>query len=93
MLGPVATLMEQKLRLAFAPTMLTITDQSALHHGHAGAHPEGESHFFIHIISDAFANKSRLDSHRSVYDALGAELINRVHALVLKLESPDEAIT
>lgn len=90
MLGPVATLMEQKLRLAFAPTLLTITDQSALHHGHAGAHPEGESHFFVRVASDYFTGKSRLERHRSVYDALGPELITRVHALALKLETPKE---
>lgn len=90
MSGPIATLIEQKLRLAFAPTLLTITDQSGLHHGHAGAHPDGESHFFVHIASDFFVAKSRLERHRSVYDALGPELTTRVHALALKLETPRE---
>ncbi|MDA0654526.1 MAG: BolA/IbaG family iron-sulfur metabolism protein, partial [Proteobacteria bacterium] len=34
-----------KLEQAYAPLRLEIEDQSARHAGHAGAHPEGESHF------------------------------------------------
>lgn len=45
---------EQKLTQALSPTRLEITDNSHKHVGHAGAHPEGESHFALVVVSEAF---------------------------------------
>lgn len=80
----VAEGMERKIRDAFAPTRLEIVDESHLHAGHLGARPEGETHFRLEIVSDAFDGKSRVARQRMVYAALAEELAGPVHALALK---------
>ncbi|RMD86741.1 MAG: BolA family transcriptional regulator [Alphaproteobacteria bacterium] len=88
--GPVAKRLEDKLRAAFAPLHLAIIDESARHRGHAGARPEGETHFRVEMVSAIFCGKSRLERQRLVYAALAEELRERVHALVLELRAPEE---
>lgn len=83
--------METKLREALQPQRLDVIDESHRHVGHGGAHPEGESHFRIHIVSAAFTGKSRVARQRMVYDVLAEELRERVHALSLETLAPDEA--
>lgn len=80
----------RKLTEAFAPTALDVIDESHHHVGHAGAHPEGESHFRVVIASDAFSGKSRVERHRMVNEVLAAELAGRVHAFALKALAPGE---
>jgi len=84
----VAERMRTKLEAAFAPAVLEIVDDSHKHAGHAGARPEGETHFTVTIVSDAFAGKSRVDRQRLVYATLAAELAGPVHALALVLRTP-----
>ena len=86
----VADTIRKKLTDAFLPTRLDIRDDSRLHAGHAGARPEGETHFSIEIVSPAFAGKSRIDRQRLVHAALADELKQRVHALALRTLSPAE---
>ena len=38
-----------KLREAFTPESLDVTDESHLHEGHAGHRPGGETHFRVYI--------------------------------------------
>jgi BolA protein len=80
-----------KLTAALHPTRLEIVDESHLHAGHAGARPEGETHFRIEIVSEAFAGQSRVARQRLVYDILAEELRTRVHALALITRTPHEA--
>jgi BolA protein len=75
---------EARLQAALAPTELYVTDDSHLHAGHAGARPGGESHFTVEIVSSRFAGQSRIASHRMVNEALAEELIEQIHALVIK---------
>jgi BolA protein len=82
---------EQRLRAGLAPLRLEITDESALHAGHAGARESGGGHFAVTIVSPAFAGKSLLTRHRLVYDALGEVLRREIHALSIRALSPDEA--
>jgi BolA protein len=79
-----------KLREAFLPESLDVTDESHLHEGHAGHRPGGETHFRVYIVSPAFEGKSRLDRHRMVNAALAAELEGSVHALAIKAQAPGE---
>src|SRR5262249_62302606 len=51
-----------KLREAFLPESLAVTDESHLHEGHAGHRPGGETHFRVHIVSPSFEGKSRVRS-------------------------------
>jgi len=80
------------LEAAFAPTGLEVVDESHLHAGHAGARPEGETHFRVRITSAAFAGRSRVDRHRLVNAALDAELATGLHALSVQALAPGEAV-
>ena len=82
---------EIKARLAgLAPQRLELVDESARHVGHAGARPEGESHFRLLIVTDAFTGRSRLERQRLVYGALGDLLRTDVHALSITALTPAE---
>jgi BolA protein len=76
----------QRLEIAFAPTELTVEDESEKHRGHAGYRDGGESHFRVAIRAPAFAPMSRIERHRAVHAALGPDLVGRIHALALKIE-------
>ncbi|MBP2292258.1 BolA family protein [Azospirillum rugosum] len=86
-----ATRIRQKLTDALAPETLDIADESGRHAGHAGARPEGETHFHVTIVSAAFAGKSRVERQRMVYGLLAQEMAERIHALGLTTLTPDEA--
>jgi BolA protein len=79
-----------KLREAFAPESLDVSDESHLHEGHAGHRPGGETHFRVYIVSGAFEGKSRIERHRMVNTALAAELADTVHALAIRAQAPGE---
>jgi len=79
---------ERQLRAALAPTALSITDDSHLHAGHAGAR-EGR-HFSVRIASARFTGLSRVARHRLVYDALHSLIPRGIHALAIQAHSPDE---
>jgi BolA family transcriptional regulator, general stress-responsive regulator len=81
----------QRLTAALAPSRLDLTDESALHAGHAGARPEGESHFRVLIVAATFAGKSRLERQRMVFAALGDLMQTDIHALSISALTPDEA--
>ena len=80
-----------KLREAFSPESLDVSDESHLHEGHAGHRPGGETHFTVNIVSPAFQGKSRIERHRMINAALAAELAGSVHALALTAQAPGEA--
>ncbi|MDJ0947936.1 MAG: BolA family protein [Alphaproteobacteria bacterium] len=86
----VAARIRAKLEAALPIERLEIVDESHLHAGHAGARPEGESHFRLTIVSDTFAGKSRVERQRLVYDLLAEELASDVHALALSTRTRDE---
>lgn len=90
-MGAVADAIRRKLEAAFAPRRLEVIDESARHAGHAGARPEGETHFRVEIVADAFAGLSRLERQRRVNAALADELAGPVHALSTRAIAPDEA--
>jgi BolA protein len=80
----------QKLSKAFAPELLDVIDESHRHEGHAGHRPGGETHFRVHIVSNAFRGKSRLERHRMVNETLSGELKGGVHALAIHAAAPGE---
>ncbi|HKH01908.1 MAG TPA: BolA family protein [Bradyrhizobium sp.] len=80
-----------KLREAFTPESLQVTDESHLHEGHAGHRPGGQTHFRVYIVSPAFKGKSRIERHRMINLALAGELAGSVHALAIRAEAPGEA--
>lgn len=79
---------DKRLQASLAPSALTVSDDSHLHAGHAGAR-EGR-HFTVQITSARFAGLARLARHRLVYDSLGPLAAQGVHALVIQARAPDE---
>lgn len=47
-------------------------------------------HFDAVVVSDDFLGKSRVERHKLVYQALGDRMKEEIHALSLKLYTPDE---
>ncbi|MFZ4124614.1 MAG: BolA family protein [Rickettsiales bacterium] len=78
---------EQRLHETFAPTELVVLDDSAKHAGHAGAQPEGQTHYSVEIIAEAFRGKSRVESHRMVYEALHGMFEEGLHALAISAKA------
>lgn len=80
------TEIEEKLISAFSPRELVVRDDSERHRGHAGYQEGGESHYHVVIRSDVFKDLNRIKRHRAVHDALGKELMGRIHALSMDLD-------
>jgi BolA family transcriptional regulator, general stress-responsive regulator len=78
------------LTAVFAPTLLRVTDDSAQHAGHAGAASGGQTHYSVLIVSDRFAGMTRVARSRAVHEALAAEFAAGMHALALRLRTPEE---
>ncbi|WP_370401841.1 BolA family protein [Sulfitobacter sp. JB4-11] len=76
-----------RLQAALSPRELDVVDDSESHRGHAGFQEGGESHYNVRIRADAFAGLSRIARHRAVHNALGPDLMGRIHALALDLDT------
>lgn len=70
---------------------IEVRDDSHLHAGHAGASPEGETHFDLMVVSPDFAGQSRVMRQRTVYGLLSAEFEGGLHALSIRAMTPEEA--
>jgi len=81
----IAQEIESRLESALAPERLVVTDDSEAHRGHGGWRAGGETHFRIDISADALRPLSRVARHRAVHDALGKDLVARIHALEIHI--------
>ena len=79
--------LEARLIAALAPSELSIRDDSAAHHGHAGAAAGG--HFAVRIVAAAFGGPRTLERHRLVYAAAGDLMQNGIHALSIDALAPN----
>lgn len=82
---PIADEIRHSLTATFAPTRLEIVDDSESHRGHGGWREGGETHFNVAIRAPGLASLPRIDRHRAIHRALGAELVARIHALALDI--------
>lgn len=87
---PRADRLHAALSGAFRPAELRVSDDSAHHAGHAGAQPGGQTHYSVLLVSDAFRGMSRVERHRAVHAVLDEEFGNGLHALALRLLTPEE---
>lgn len=89
---PVYSAILRKLA-ALKPTALDVTDDSAQHAGHAGAKGlDGESHFSVNVVADAFEGLGMVQRHRLVYTLLNEEMSSgNIHALSIDARTPEEA--
>lgn len=72
--------MRALLEAAFAPTSLTIKDESVRHARHHDA-ATGGGHYRLEIVSAAFAGMRLIEQHRAIYTALDSMLPREIHAL------------
>lgn len=79
---------ENKIIQEFNPLALEIIDESHLHAGHAGSRPEGETHFYIKLVSKKFTGLSLIARHRLIYDCLQQEMNSSIHALRIEALAP-----
>ena len=80
----------QTLQERLQPSQLTVTDESEQHRGHGGWREGGETHFRVHIVSDAFSGKSRVERHRLVNEVLKNAFDRGLHALAVQAKAPGE---
>lgn len=92
-MGEVKDEIERRLAADLSPERLYVRDDSDQHVGHAGHRPEGETHFFVEVVSRRFSRQSRVARQRLVYAALGDLMRQRVHALSIRAVTPDEVAT
>jgi BolA family transcriptional regulator, general stress-responsive regulator len=80
----------QTLQEQLQPSALTVTDESEQHRGHGGWREGGETHFRLHIVSEAFSGKSRVERHRLVNEVLKGAFDKGLHALAIQAKAPGE---
>lgn len=77
---------EQKIRDAFAPIFLQLTNESYKHNVPAGS----ESHFKVVVVASVFVEQRLLQRHRSINTVLAEELAHHIHALAIHAYTPEE---
>ncbi|MDC0433047.1 BolA family transcriptional regulator, partial [bacterium] len=70
--------LEQMIRQALPDAQVEITDLRG----------DGD-HYAAHVVSAAFAGKSRVEQHKMVYDALKGGMGDELHALALQTGVPE----
>jgi BolA protein len=73
------------------PVSCQITDDSALHAGHAGA-ASGAGHYRVSVVSEKFNGLKLIERHRLVYDAVGDLMQTDIHALAINALAPSEYV-
>ncbi len=81
----IANEINRKLTAAFSPERLDVVNDSHRHAGHSGDDGTGETHFSVLIRATPFEAMNRVQRHRAVHEALGPDLIKRIHALALDI--------
>jgi BolA protein len=73
-----------------APSHLQLRDDSQKHAGHSGAAPGGETHYTLHIVSEAFVGLNKVARHRKIYALLAEEFSGGLHAIAIHAKAPGE---
>ena len=73
----------EAIKTTLNPASFEVINESHLHAGHSGDDGSGESHWKIVLDAPDLAGKSRIARHRAVHDALGKDIIGRLHALAI----------
>lgn len=71
------------IKAKLAPHAFEVINESHMHAGHSGDDGSGESHWRIILDAPGMADMSRIARHRAVHDALGPDIIGRLHALAI----------
>lgn len=84
--------MRTKLEAEFGPEVeINIRNDSSKHAHHAAMAAQGggngETHFYVHVISDKFTGLTQIKRHRAVNALLNAEFERGLHALSLRTKT------
>ena len=82
--------MEAALMATFPGAEVAVRDDTALHAGHMGARPGGETHYAVRVMWDGFAGQGRVMRQRAVNAALAGEFAGGLHALAIQARAPGE---
>lgn len=82
-------IIKQKLNDALKPELIEIIDDSAAHAGHAGA-KNGGGHYNVTIVAEIFDDKSLVQRHQLIYQALSDLMKKEIHALGINALTPSE---
>ena len=85
-MGPVQVAIEKKLTNGFQPEHLEVQNESHMH----SVPKNSETHFKVFLVSEKFENVARVQRQRQVYQLLSEELEGPVHALSLRLLTPQQ---
>ena len=72
------------------PQQITELIQRGLPGSRATVASEDNVHFEAVVIAEKFAGLRSVQRHKLVYETLGALMGNEIHALALKVYTPDE---
>ena len=71
------------------PVSFKLVNESHKHAGHAGDDGSGQTHYKLMVVSPLFVGQSKIDSQRLVFKALEQAFEKGLHALTMKLSTPD----
>ncbi|TXG47861.1 hypothetical protein EZV62_027155 [Acer yangbiense] len=90
-LGSRGMRIREKIKKELRPVELEVEDISYQHAGHAGLRgSDGETHFYVNIVSEKFKGKSLVKRDRLIYGLLQEELESGLHALSIVVKTPSE---
>ena len=75
---------EAMLTEAFSPDGICLSKIKATYMPVMRVLQEGQGHFEVIIVADAFDGCSRIESHRLIYEALGELMTTDIHALSIR---------
>ena len=83
------------LTAQFNPQHFSLDDESGrhAHHRETKRGPQqgaSETHLYLHLVSASFEGVGRVARSRLVHEALAEEFASGLHALRLKLQTPEE---
>lgn len=81
-------IIRERLEHLFEIDRFDLHDESQNHAGHQGN--SGGGHYQLLIISNDFVGMSKLQRHRTIYNALKDLFPNQIHALGIKAITNDE---
>ncbi|WP_039455931.1 BolA family protein [Candidatus Jidaibacter acanthamoebae] len=77
---------DNKLRSAFHPDYLEVSDDSLAHKGHLNYKQGTVTHIKIKIKSSSFKDKTKISMHQLIYKTLAEEIKMGLHAISIEAD-------
>lgn len=84
-------IIRQAVEEGLFPVRYELVNESHKHRGHAGDDGSGQTHFNLMVVSSVFDGKSRVERQRIVNALLKGAFSLGMHAISLRLLTPEEA--